>query len=792
MSLLLVLGLLGLLLCLASAGQTAVLYTYDLTHTLHFDRNNPAQVRASWDEVHLVSSLQGLVNRDQPRLYVFYVGGDTGAIDHFWLDKLREKDGWLSDYQLQSLPDLEALLSTFAGYYKGLVVYDEKVPATSNVASTVAGVENLLCVRYDASSDSLYHWLTAAPDGPRLQVKRWLIHPDGTSLFTGEGTLPESTTPSSGSAKDDAYLWAKERYLDTGLCNGRKLAYYLDAYWLEHPEGYPPNCNLANHDYFIAHKGFFFDLSPWDDETPNDDPDQPLGSDFRTLKAILRSAYEQTHGKAMIHVGGFLPWDKKYTDYGTIGGKHGGVPGEWRYAEILSCYNAYMDADALGLNAMANASVFQHYPLQPVYPQHLPTLSDLQARGLVDEEGKVAPKVFYTVYVGDYDSAAWLYQKLPQLWSDPARGTIPLGWAINPNLAERFAPGMDYMRRTATPQDFFWSGDSGAGYLNPGFLETPRPFSNLPSGLETWRKHCKRYFRRWGLEATGFIIDGYARPMSAEGLEAYKSFSPRGLVGQHVEGAELREGFPQVKMYWDLPSPEEGARIIQAQAGGVRPAFRVYRTILWTPSQLKRLYELAAAGERGKDICVVDPYTLLLLVKQFFTTGQRARRAGNDLWDLSAGIEILGHSPLNPGSDARDLFGSEFSPVEPGVLLFGDAAEPDTVHWIEWRTRTPVELESYSLYAKADDTPAQDLRVFAAFKLFSRMSPDEQWQLVDSYECAQPYKFQDRLLGLLVQRKLPEPVEGRYFRAEFLQARPGWGPRVLELEGFGKALPAED
>lgn len=35
----------------------------------------------------------------------------------------------------------------------------------------------------------------------------------------------------------------------------------------------------TNHDFFIGNKAFFFDLSIWDDETPNDDPHQPLGTD---------------------------------------------------------------------------------------------------------------------------------------------------------------------------------------------------------------------------------------------------------------------------------------------------------------------------------------------------------------------------------------------------------------------------------------------------------------------------------------------------------------------------------
>ncbi|EQD57136.1 hypothetical protein B2A_04950, partial [mine drainage metagenome] len=84
-------------------------------------------------------------------------------------------------------------------------------------------------------------------------------------------------------------------------------------------------------------------LSPWADEVPVDDPAQPLGTDQRTLRAILRSAWNQTHGQRMIHIGGFPPWDKKYTNYPGAGGKHGGVATEWQYAYIVSCFNGYME-----------------------------------------------------------------------------------------------------------------------------------------------------------------------------------------------------------------------------------------------------------------------------------------------------------------------------------------------------------------------------------------------------------------------------------------------------------------
>ena len=42
-------------------------------------------------------------------------------------------------------------------------------------------------------------------------------------------------------------------------------------------------------------------------------------------------------------------------------------------------------------------------------------------------------------YAGDYDSAAWVYNKLLGLFDDGsgARGKTPIGWAVDPELSLR-------------------------------------------------------------------------------------------------------------------------------------------------------------------------------------------------------------------------------------------------------------------------------------------------------------------------------------------------------------------
>jgi hypothetical protein len=586
--------------------------------------------RQAWDELQAVAALQGLVNRHGPRLYVFLVG-DGAKIDHYWLDTLRTKGQWLAGRPLDPVSDVRALLQRFRGDYQGAVVWDDHVPATSNVAETVAGADGLLPLRYDPDPHSLYSWCVLDPQGLRLSVKVRLIHPDGSSLFTGHGLVPGTTLASTGSAKCDATLWAVEHYLKAGRCDPTHLAYYPDAYWLGGKPSDVPAVRtlLSDHDYFVAHRGFFFDLSPWDDEAPNDDPSQPLGADARTLNAVLRAAYDQTAQRrqgrpGVIQVGGFTPWDQKYTDH--TGGRHGGVPTEWRYAEILSCYSAYMDADAPSLNAMANASLFQHFPLAMAYPQGShPTEAVLRAKGDLDSQGHVVSKNYAAIYAGDYDSSAWLYERMPDLWDDPARGSVPLGWAFNPTLDARFPVGLARARATATPNDTFITGDSGAGYLNPGSLVPPRRFSGLPSGLAAWEEHSRRAYARWDLTVTGFIIDGDAPPMSEAVKEAYARFSPGGVVAQKIPEQSLVNGVPFLRMGADLPNPEQGAQVIAwafpENVDG--PHFHIFRTILWSPSSHKTMFD--TVRRTRPDIEFVDPNTLFFLLKRSLTESEADR-----------------------------------------------------------------------------------------------------------------------------------------------------------------------
>src|SRR5690606_35689996 len=72
----------------SAATVTEPLWLYDLAHLYQLDLDDPAQAARAYDELHFVATLQGIVNRDLPRLHVHFVTHNelgTIDIDDYWL-----------------------------------------------------------------------------------------------------------------------------------------------------------------------------------------------------------------------------------------------------------------------------------------------------------------------------------------------------------------------------------------------------------------------------------------------------------------------------------------------------------------------------------------------------------------------------------------------------------------------------------------------------------------------------------------------------------------------------------
>ncbi len=153
----------------------------------------------------LVFCLQGLVNRQQPRVYCL-----SNDLDAFWLQRLVRR-GWVARTQSVTPRDL---LRRFADCCRGAVVFDPALPASKNVATMLAAARGALVA------------------SPAL-AKEW-------GLPVAEDLRGRWKTSA------DAYAWAFDR-LWPRLCH-----HVVACSWPDH---------LALRDYLVQHKVFIFWIS---------------------------------------------------------------------------------------------------------------------------------------------------------------------------------------------------------------------------------------------------------------------------------------------------------------------------------------------------------------------------------------------------------------------------------------------------------------------------------------------------------------------------------------------------
>lgn len=569
-----------------NAASTWTFYVYDL------DKYHGTTRVADWyDECLFAATLQGIVNQDGPNLYIrnFEPGKPLSKtsqyqmnnINQYWLDKFTQRGQWLSEANIVELTSIEQLISTFSSKLTGIVVWDPKVEATVNVATTIAGVEKAPIVM---GGGELYNRVTSSPNN--LIVKRNL-----TGQFTGVNS------------KTDAYNWAKINYIDNGLANAGLLSIFPDGF-ARQPGSTGAQHYTVERDYIVKNKGFAFDLSNWGDEKPNDAPDQTLGNDRTTLLNILQKAYDLKGVSCPIDITGFFPWWDKYsTFYGR--GIHSPVDGEWKSVEDFSKYNASIlsIADTIGYS---NASFHSWAPV---------------GKGLVNEP-KAPARInvgnnTYVLYLASDNDGSTVHNLNPVAWEDQARGDIPIAWAITPGMYKDFPDILQYLYDTATPNDYFVAGASAAGYGNPGYSPN----------LDLFAKYNQEIYKRTGYTMTGFLLNGNAGVASTDVEKAYSTFSGDGTA---ILTNQCAAPYPAVRndnmAVAELMSVNRddlfgAANMIHAYTQslpnpGLQPNFVVVRAPFETPSFFEELQYTLATQKPEWNYTAVDPFTFFSLIRQ--------------------------------------------------------------------------------------------------------------------------------------------------------------------------------
>ena len=584
----------------------------------------------------LLFSLQGLVNRD--------FGKDADHTTLIYVNGAAEDSGWLKEMQKEGsimyatseegmnvvkITKFDLFLETFLPTLKkaGLVLWDGNVPATANVAATICGLDGYLPVLKKSNLNK-----TLVEAGVTVKLDLYGKFQNGKQGQNISGTNIGST----GSAKNDAYLWALDKYFNR--CSSYYLGYTLDgactisgySSYTDNPTALlndaKSNC-LPNHDYLIARRCFVFDLAPYKGEAACDDPAQKngqasIGADYATFTYILARRYQRANGSFGAFMG-FVPWWVKYTAFNGQGSK-GEVWNEWLLAEILTCYNMAKEADAAHPCTMYNGSFMYKY---------VPTSKTYKNNKTKENLSFDKSTYYYTIYVGDYDSSAWLKQHVYSMWinrgGDRNLSKVNLMWGINPNLADRVPVVFEYLYNNKGTNHYFAGGDGGAGYIMPSGLfhdrtmahmGEMRPAGNAAAG-DLFAKFSKPYYDRFQMDITGFLINGANGAITRNIATCINQYSPVGsFVNAASAGISKYNGTYYVNCLTEIAKTVDSARMYNFASGAMSRGinFGAYRTICHTPTQiLNNVTKFAEyASGKGMKVKYCDPYTYFDVLKK--------------------------------------------------------------------------------------------------------------------------------------------------------------------------------
>lgn len=550
-------------------------------YTYTFSSNGTIE---SYDEAMAVSCLQGIINREAPIVYTLFTASMRPTRPDFWLDKMRSEDRWLSGREIKALSNIDSLFALAKGKVQGAIIWDPAVPASMNVATTIAGIEDGIVFSPEYAEKYLAKW--------GLPVIK-----DLRGMFTGSET---------GSKKNDAYRWAIREYLSKGLCSDHLLCLYEDPFSsrVAGDIGY-----VVTRDWAVMNRSFVYDLSPWGDETPEDDPDQVMGTDLETYHMMLAEVLNQTAGDQMTEVAGFFSFSK-YSNIPGHPGKHDPVPTEWETVYLISPYNCYQNTVA---SSCYNQSLHSQAP-SPELKQHRPAVQ-------IPMEND---KTYICILMADYDSGTPLYEFMIKFWNDKTRGNIPLLWGINPNLMETFPDIISYYYETHSENDYFAADASAAGYMNPNRIEEEY--------LPLFISHNQKFYNQLDMTLSPMVLD-WDEPSPAV-KDAFTQFSPDGLativMDLHNTGGRAPEphvwkGMPVMNLLNPVNQVVNSEISADVMSNAIpskyicAPSFYFFRIVWSNPFQVIDAIEILKAKRPELNIEVVDPYNFFRMFKEHYS-----------------------------------------------------------------------------------------------------------------------------------------------------------------------------
>jgi len=537
----------------------------------------------SYDVQLSVTTLTGLINRQQPKVYLL-----SNSDAAFWLDAAFAQ----VPHDISAARDeaaLEALLNGYRNRVAGLIIYDANFMDSVNVATTLAGQRDCMVVS-PAQAETLQgppHHLPVVAD---LRIYQW-------------------------KSRVQVYLWAERNLLKSASPN---LVAGLD-----------PKIAGALRSFLVATRAFVYWL-----DARNVLPDIRNGwiAERHLMKRILKAFAPGTP-----HLGWFVDEGQgvRLTSKAALpvlASDHFFNLEVWTSVQIgqanlagenLARTNpeANLGASLAGTN-LAPARGATTFPLSEATPARDVVAGLAPARPAETEVAPtVSPKAYVSFTISDGDNLQYDQHRMAQLWQDPARGSIPIGWTISPALV-RVAPALAaYYARTATPNDELVAGPSGAGYMLPSYW----PAERLPAFLQLTGELMQEMNLRVieALDTGSFLSMAFVnQSLQQVYAKALAPFGVRGVLsgaGQTRSSWNNAAGIPVLQNLGLAGSVGKAVNLVidatlRAETQAASQFLNVY-ILAWsmTPSDLRQVMQ-----QLGSEYEVVTPGRLMTMIEQTF------------------------------------------------------------------------------------------------------------------------------------------------------------------------------
>ncbi|GAB6930515.1 hypothetical protein JCM10914A_44980 [Paenibacillus sp. JCM 10914] len=590
----------------------------------------------------LFGSLQGIVNRHQPRIYL--------------LESEEEgKTTWLHDLKVPYTlhQDYWDILRTYRKDVKGMIVYDPNLPDSINVATTLAGLKNAVVVspelsvrlsappfklkiiddlrgKFDSGLEA-YTWqyenlwkrsnhqmlVGLAPDTairipPGLpesfvniaeekeQIRdasnREIYHLDLTALL-GKSSVylrfdDAFTQDGWGPAVHQVIVKADGKPIASFIAGSQEEeAHLYDRQNSKFAEGQGGHRFADNGNYFVYEfappagtKQLTAEVDMWNQYKVSAGNIKPLSAEQREPYAYLRD-YAVANKAMVFWLDSNVPeelalFEKIMSDVGP------GTPYlGWFSNDVEGEFSSVEIASRYGVYVLAadwfsNLTVFSgtQPDYKPATKAPRPALEN---------------KIYVTYTFTEGDNFQYNQHRMRVMWDDPARGKVPINWTSSPLLHEGAPAILNYYLNTATPNDLLIAGPSGAGYFYPNAWPD--------ASFREFLKKTNTYLKKTGMTIPYVLnrVDSENVPLSSAKVTAYQQqYHVPGLFISYEDnyGVEIVNGTLPVSTIRGISTVQDGLQVLneaKAKWDGKSPLFVSLGLLAWsmTPSDVLKLTE---------------------------------------------------------------------------------------------------------------------------------------------------------------------------------------------------------